>query len=82
MCFKVVFFNEKKSEGFGWFLMKKIYLEIQILALFDSSPLHQFSKFNDFLCVCWLGKKFSNFLLPPLENLTTYITIVTIWNVR
>ena len=36
-------------ERFGWFLTQKIDFESQILALFDTSPLHQFSKFNNFL---------------------------------
>ena len=50
--------------------------------IFDSSPLHQFSKFIMFLLVCWfLGKIF----LMPLENSTTCTTIVLhrhngIWN--
>ena len=35
--------------------------------------LHQFSKFNNFLWICWfLGK----ILYPPLENLTTCIAIM------
>ena len=57
---KLVFFNEKNSDRFGWFLRYKI--ENQILALFYSSPLIQNSKFNNFLWVCWfLGKNLSNF---------------------
>ena len=42
---KFIFFNEKQSERF---LMEKIDFESQILAHFDTSPLHQFAKFNDF----------------------------------
>ena len=39
--------------------------ESQIKAIFDTSPLHQFSKFNNFLWVCWfLGKNLSNFVPP------------------
>ena len=35
------------------------------MALFDTSPLTQFSKFNHFLWVCWfLGKNLSNFVSP------------------
>ena len=53
---KLVFFNEKKKwERF----------ESQILVLFDTSPSFQFSKFNNFLWVCWfLGKNLSNFVSP------------------
>ena len=37
--------------------------ESQIWALFDTSPLTQFSKFNNFLWVSWfLGKNISNFV--------------------
>ena len=32
---KLIFFNEKKIERFGWFLKLKINFENQILALFD-----------------------------------------------
>ena len=33
--------------------------------IFDTSPLHQFSKFNNFLWVCsFLGKNLSNFVHP------------------
>ena len=41
----------QKTESFGWFLTKKIDF-----ALFDTSPLHQFAKFNDFI---WLQLIFS-----------------------
>ena len=38
-------------------------------ALFDTSPLVQFSKFKNFLWVCWfLGKNLSNFV-PPVWKL-------------
>ena len=46
--------------------------------IFDRSTLHQFSKLNNFLWVWWfLGKNLSNFV-PPLENLTTPITMTII----
>ena len=44
----------------------------EFLTLFDTSPLHQFSKFNNFLWVRWsLGKNLSNFVSPAwkLDNL-------------
>ena len=47
-------------------------------ALFDTSPLTQFWKFNNFLWVCWfLCKNLYNFV-PPLENSTTCIAIMII----
>ena len=51
--------DEKDSNDF-W--RRKLTLKLWILALFDTSPLHRFSKFNNFLWVCWfLGKNISNF---------------------
>ena len=61
---------KKKWQRFRWFLTK-IHFGNQILALFDTSPLHQFSKFNNFLWVCWfLGKNISDFVPPTwkLDN--------------
>ena len=50
-------------------MTEKIDFESQILALFDTSPLTQFSKFNNFLWVCrFLGKNISNFV-PPVWKL-------------
>ena len=46
-------------------------VENRIVALFDTSTLHQFSKFNHFLRVCWfLFKNLSNFVSPAwkLDN--------------
>ena len=41
----------------------KINLLLKWCPIFDSSPLHQFSKFRNFLWVCWfLGKNLSNFV--------------------
>ena len=61
---KLIFFNEKKIEkDSDDFWYRKF--ECQILALYDTSPLHQFFKFNNFLWTCWfLGKHFSNFVAP------------------
>ena len=47
--------KEKDSDDF-W--CRKLTFESQINALFDTSPLHQFSKFNNFLWVCWFLDKF------------------------
>ena len=67
---------EKDSNDFWdpWFLTWKIDFESQILALFDSSPFIQNSKFNNFLC-WFLGKNLSNFV-SPFENSTTRIAII------
>ena len=36
--------------------------------IFDSSPLHQFSKFNNIPWICWfLSKSLSNFVSPYLQ---------------
>ena len=44
-------------------------LFLKWLLIFDTSPLTQFSKFNNFLWVCWfLGKNLSNFV-PPFWKL-------------
>ena len=55
--------KKKNWERFRWFLTQKIDFGNRILALFKSSPLHQFSKFNNFLWICcFLGKNLSNFI--------------------
>ena len=42
--------------------------------LFDTSPLHQFSKFNNFLWVCWfLCKNLSNFVHHAWNSTTCSI---------
>ena len=54
------------------FWYRKLTLKVKRLgdfSLFDTSPLVQFSKFKNFLWVCWfLGKNLSNFL-PPVWKL-------------
>ena len=41
--------------------------------IFDTSPLTQFSKFNNFLWVCWfLGKNLSNFVSPVWKLYNPY----------
>ena len=47
-----------------------------MLPLFDSSPLIQNSKFNDFLWICWFLGKFFIILYPTFENSTTHIAIM------
>ena len=68
---KLIFFNEKKkiekdSDNF-WY--RKLTLKVGRLgdfALFDTSPLVQFSKFKNFLWICWfLCKILSNFVSLP-----------------
>ena len=49
----------------------EITLLLKWCPIFDSSPLHQFSKFRNFLLICWfLGKNISNFVSPAwkLDN--------------
>ena len=58
---------------FFWhFLITSIFKSLYLLKscpIFDTSPLTQFSKFNNFLWVCWfLGKNLSNFV-PPVWKL-------------
>ena len=60
-------------------MIKSIFKSLYFLKwcpIFETYPLHQFSKFNNFhLYVDFLGKNISNFV-PPLENSTTRITIM------
>ena len=49
---------KKDWETFAWFFTLKIDFDSQILALVDTSLLHQFSKFK------FPGKIISNFLPP------------------
>ena len=64
--------NEKVSDNF-WH--RKLTLKVKFwsnFGTFDTSPLIQFSKFNNFLWVCWfLSKNLSNFAPPAwkLDNL-------------
>ena len=74
---KLIFFNEKKIEkDSDDFWYRKLTLKVRRLddfALFDTSPLTQFSKFNNFLWVCWfLGKNLSNFVPPVWKLHNTY----------
>ena len=49
-------------------IFKSLYF-LKWCPIFDTSPLIQFSKFNNFLWVCWfLGKNLSNFV-PPVWKL-------------
>ena len=77
LTFKVNFLYQKLSESFSiFFSLKNINLGAHFLItsifqllyflkwfpIFVTSPLTQFSKFNNFLWVCWfLGKHLSNF---------------------
>ena len=87
---KLIFFNEKKIEkDSDNFWYRKLTLKVRRLgdfALFDISPLTQFSKFNTFLWVCWfLGKNLSNFvpLVWKLHNRychSTYVVEIKSWH--
>ena len=47
----------------------QIAFESQILALFDTSPLHQFAKFNDFIHLPLIfSQKTFKFCIPPLKT--------------
>ena len=69
---QLIFFNEKNYKDSDHFWHRKLTLKVGRLgdfALFDTSPLVQFSKFKNFLWVCWfLGKNLSNFV-PPVWKL-------------
>ena len=65
----MIFFNEKKiDKDSNNFWHRKLTLEVKfwhVLALFDTSPLTKFSKFNNFVWVCWFwGKNLYNFVAP------------------
>ena len=63
---KLIFFNKSKIEkDSDNFWHRKLTLKVKFWHFFDISPLTQFSKFNNFLWVCWfLGKNLSNFVPP------------------
>ena len=66
------------------FLITSIFKSLYFLKwcpIFDTSPLTQVSKFNNFLWVCWfLGKNNSNFVYPDNPYCHThYVPICTIW---
>ena len=47
------------------FWHRKLTLKVKLWLFFDTSPLHQFSKSNIFLWVCWfLGKNCFDFVSP------------------
>ena len=68
----LIFFNGKENwERFWSFHNIQNWLWKSSFVAFDTSSLHQFSKFNNFLWVCWfLGKNLSNFVPPAwkLDN--------------
>ena len=55
-----------------------------IFASYWGSPLVQFSKFKNFLWVCWfLGKNLSNFIYPVLKLHTRIVIMyISTWNIR
>ena len=62
MSSKIDILNEKKLRKIWLIFHIENWLWEQILALFDTSPLTWFSKFNNFFLVCkFLGKNLSNF---------------------
>ena len=66
LTLKVNFVYQKLSESFSFFF--SLTLLLKWCSIFESSPLNQFSKFNNFLWVCWfLSKNLSNFVSPDLK---------------
>ena len=65
-------------ERFQWILTSKIDFESQILAFFNTFPLHQFSKFNNFLWVLMLilRQKSFWFYTPRLKTLQPILPYV------
>ena len=67
---KLIFFNGKKMRKILMIFDIENWLWKSNFGSFDTSPLHQFSKFNIFLWVCWyLVKNLSNFVSPPNPKL-------------
>ena len=65
----MIFFNEKNDKDSDEFWYRKLTLKAKLRHFFDPSPLYSFSKFNNFLWVCWfLNKNLSNFV-PPIWKL-------------
>ena len=70
---------------FIWEAKNRQIFDSQILVLFATFPLIQFSKFNNFLWVCWfLGKNLSNFITPvwKLQNMYCHTCHQLIWYCR
>ena len=59
----------------NWCAPKLIFFKSQILALFDSSPLLQFSKFGNFIRLQFFSPNTFLILYPSLENSTTGISL-------
>ena len=58
----------------------KLFYFLKWCSIFDTSPLHQFSKFNNFLWTCWfLGKNLSNFAPPAWKLNNPYYRIGCHW---
>ena len=79
LTFKVNFLCQKLSKSFSFFFIEEYQFRstffLKWCPILDTSPLTPFSKFSNFLWVCWfLGKNISNFV-PLLEDSTTRITI-------
>ena len=71
--------NKKCAVELVIFNLKKDFKIPMILAFFDTSPIHQFPNFNNFLWVCWfLAKNLSNSESLSLKNSTTSIAIMSI----
>ena len=74
---KIFFFFALKNINLGaHFLITSIFKSLYLLKwcpILDTSPLHQFSEFNNFLWVCWfLGKNLFNFVPPDWKPHNPY----------
>ena len=75
------FFSWKNIVFWITSIFKSLYF-LKWCPIFETYPLHQFSKFNNFLWICWfLGKNISNFILPvwKLDNPCYHNFTTSIW---
>ena len=84
--FNFVFIEEYQFRStffvFDIFLITSIFKSLYFLKwcqIFDTSPLTQFSKFDNFLWLCWfLGKNLSNFI--SLQENSIVIPCINSWH--
>ena len=75
------FFIEKYKFRITFFVILKLPYFLKWCPIFDSSPLLQFSKFNDFLCVCWiLARNLSNFVSLSWNSTTSIVIVKVVYS--